>query len=804
MKGEPGIGRAVHSMLLEKLLEIISQHHYKPLTVEELAHSLQIPRRELQEFREAVDGFIKDGTLFMLANNRIALPEKFGIITGTLTVNQRGFGFVTRGADERDAFIPPTAMADAMHGDRVQVKILREDKKDKKAEGEIIRVVERKNTTVIGTYQESRNFGFVAPEDVRLKYDIFIPKSGRNFAELDDVVVVDITKWPEKGRNPEGVISEILGKKGDKGVDILTVVKKYALPEEFPPKVYEQAERLSEVIPKSEIARRRDLRNQMIMTIDGADAKDLDDAVIVEKRQDGTFRLGVHIADVTHYVREGTPVDSEAFKRATSVYLLDLVIPMLPKKLSNNLCSLNPHEPKLTLSCEMTIDRRGKVIDYDIFESVIESKLRATYEDVTRVLKGEMDEGLEKYREFIPMLKDMEELQGVLKAKRDERGAIDFDFPESKIVLDKLGKPIYVGPYPREISNRMIEEFMLVCNETVAEHMFWTRAPFIYRVHEEPDGEKLKAFSEFAFNLGIPVRLYSGVQPKSLQEVLEKVKGKSEELILSKLLLRSMMQARYSPESVGHFGLAATYYCHFTSPIRRYPDLMIHRIIKEFINQGIPEGRAKELSGIVAEASKISSDMERVADEAERDLDSLKKAEYMNLHMGETFEGIISSVTGFGIFVELPNTIEGLIHITSLYDDYYLFDDRHMKLRGESNGREFGLGDKVNVLVSKVDLDSHDIFFELPELIADLLAPDEIMTTPLPGRKSHRNGPKPAASAARNPVEIPGKPKQKAGFVTGRKPAPTAKPGKSKPGAAKPGAKRKPAPAKKNAPKSKP
>lgn len=706
-------------MLIERLMEIISAHHYKPMTVEELARDLQIPKKDMKEFRTSITKLESEGVLITLKNGRLALPDKFGIIIGDLTVNQRGFGFVTRGEDQRDVFIPPFGMADAMHGDKVQVKVLREDAKDKRAEGEIMRVIERKNTSIIGVYQESANFGFVTPEDVRLKYDIFIPKKGANFAEKDDVVIVEIIKWPEKGRNPEGIIAEILGKKGDKGVDILTVVKKYDLPEEFPVKVTEFAERIPVEIPDSELKRRKDLRDQMIMTIDGADAKDLDDAVIVTKNGDGTYKLGVHIADVTHYVREANPIDQEAFKRATSIYLLDLVIPMLPKKLSNNLCSLNPHEPKLTLSCEMVIDQNGKVIDHEIFESVIESKLRATYEDVTRVLKGEMDESLEKYREFMPMLQDMADLQKILMDKRSKRGAVDFDFPESKIVLDKLGKPVYIGPYPREIANRVIEEFMLACNETVAEHMYWTKMPFIYRVHEEPDPEKLKAFSEFSFNMGVPMRLTDPVQPKSLQEVLEKVKGRNEELILSRLLLRSMMQARYSPESVGHFGLAAKYYTHFTSPIRRYPDLMIHRIIKEFINKGIEGERVKVLSGLVADASKNSSDMERVADDAERDLDSLKKAEYMSLHVGEVFEGIISSVTGFGIFVILPNTIEGLVHITSLYDDYYVFNDVHMKLEGESSGKTYALGDKLNVLVAKVDLDSHDIYFELEEKEGD-------------------------------------------------------------------------------------
>lgn len=700
-------------MFTEKILGILSEHSYRPLSIEEMASVLGLQKGEIKELRKTVDRMIKEGTVIKIKKEKIVLPESFGVYTGRLDVNKRGFGFVFRGEGQGDIFIPENEMKNAMNGDKVQVKVIRETAGTKRAEGEIMQILERKNAKVIGVYEESKAFGFVVPEDNKIQHDIFINKKNRNYAENGDVVVVEITKWPEKGRNPEGLITEILGKKGDKGVDILTVVKKFGLPEEFPAKVISYTDAIPETVSEKEISRRRDLRNEMIMTIDGADAKDLDDAVAVTKLENGNYRLGVHIADVTHYVTEGSPIDIEAFKRATSVYLLDLVIPMLPQKLSNNLCSLNPFEPKLTLSCDMIIDPQGKVVEHDIYESIIESKLRATYGDVTKVLNGEMNEELEKYRDFIPMLKDMEELQKILENKRARRGAIEFDFPESKITLDKLGKPIDVSLYPREISNKIIEEFMLACNETVSEHMFWTHVPFIYRIHEEPDEEKLKAFTEFSFNLGYPVKLFAGVQPKILQEILEKVKGEPAEPVLSKLLLRSMMQAKYAPENVGHFGLAATYYSHFTSPIRRYPDLQIHRIIKEYLNGKLDEKRAKQLIPIVSEASKQASEMERVAVDAERELDALKKAEYMHKHIGETFEGIISSVTNFGLFVELPNTIEGLVHITSLYDDYYVYDDRYMTLVGERSGKKFTLGEKIEVLVSNVNLDSREIFFEI-------------------------------------------------------------------------------------------
>lgn len=702
-------------MLVEKILAMVSDHQYRPMTIDEMAQVLGVEKQDKKLLRNTVEGLLKEGALLKIKKEKIVLPERYGVYVGRIDVNKRGFGFVFRGEGKGDIFVPENALKTAMNGDKVQVKLIRENAGTKRAEGEILEVLERKNSKIIGVYEQTKAFGFVSPEDQKLQHDVFISKSNRNFAETGDVVVVEITKWPEKGRNPEGIIVEILGKKGDKGVDILTVVKKFNLPEAFPPKVLTYTDSLSEAVDEKEFSKRRDLRGEKIMTIDGADAKDLDDAVSVVKLENGMYKLSVHIADVSHYVQENTPLDKEAFKRATSVYLLDLVIPMLPEKLSNGLCSLNPFEAKLALSCDMIIDAQGKVVEHEIYESVIESKLRATYEDVTKVLQGEMNESLAKYQEFVPMIEDMRDLQKILEKKREKRGAIEFDFPESKITLDKLGKPVDVSLYPREISNKVIEEFMLVCNETVSEHMFWTHMPFIYRVHEEPDEEKLKAFTEFSYNLGYPVKLYAGIQPKSLQEVLKKVEGKKEEPVLAKLLLRSMMQARYAPENIGHFGLAATYYSHFTSPIRRYPDLMIHRIIKEFLHGKIDEKRVRSLIPLVSEASKQASEMERVAVDAERELDALKKAEFMQQHIGEVFEGIISSVTNFGLFVELPSTIEGLVHITSLYDDYYVYDERYMTLIGERAGKKYALGEKIRVLVANVNLDSREIFFEIDE-----------------------------------------------------------------------------------------
>ncbi len=556
---------------------------------------------------------------------------------------------------------------------------------EKDAKGEIIRILERGNKTVIGIYEDSKNFGFVVSDDKKIYQDIFIPKGDKNGAKTGQVVIAEIVTYPEKRRNPEGRVIEILGNKEDKGIDILTIIKKNKLPEEFPPKVQSYADNISEAIPEEEYKRRKDLRDLTIVTIDGEDAKDLDDAISLEKLPNGNYYLGVHIADVSHYVKEKNPLDKEALKRATSVYLIDRVIPMLPKKLSNGICSLNPKIDRLTLSCFMEIDKNGKVVDHKVVESIIKSTERMTYTDVTKILRDEDEETINKYSNLVDYFKLMEELCKILYKRRLKRGAIDFDFEECKIILDEKGKPIEIKPYERAIANRIIEEFMLVCNETIAEHMFWSNLPFVYRIHEDPDEEKLMHFNEFVHNLGYVIRWNNDIHPKSLQSIIEKVKGEKEETVVSTLLLRSLKQARYSPECIGHFGLAARYYCHFTSPIRRYPDLIIHRIIKEYINGQIDDKRATRLTTEVEYASKQSSEMERVAQEAEREVDDLKKAEYMSERIGEEYEGIISSVTNFGMFVELPNTIEGLVHISTLSDDYYIYDERRLSLIGEAS-----------------------------------------------------------------------------------------------------------------------
>ena len=700
----------------DTLLEFMREEAYRPMDIQELVSVFDINPDEYRAFKKTLKTMEKEGLIFRTKKDKFALPERLGLITGKLQAHAKGFGFLIPEIEgEKDVFIPSSFINGAMNGDRILVQITREDKNGKKREGEVIQILERANTKIIGVYEDSKNFGFVIAEDTRISQDIFISKKDRNGAKDGDVVVVEITKWPEKRRSPEGVVKEVLGQKGDKGLDILTIIKKYGLPEEFPPKVQAFASGIDEEIPLKEYKRRKDLRDVRMVTIDGEDAKDLDDAVSIERLDNGRYRLGVHIADVSHYVREKNPLDKEALKRGTSVYLIDRVIPMLPKKLSNGICSLNPKVDRLTLSCIMDIDSSGKVLDHEIVESVIRTNERMTYTDVTKILKDNDPELSKRYDYLLDDFKAMEELCNILYKKRTKRGAIDFEFEESKIILNEFGKPIDIKPYEREIANRIIEEFMLVCNETVAEHMFWSHLPFVYRIHEDPDEEKLEKFREFIYNLGYIVKWNGEVKPRNLQEILEKVRGKKEETVVSTLLLRSMMRAKYSPECVGHFGLAAKYYCHFTSPIRRYPDLQIHRIIKEFINGKIDDDRSKKLTALVDYAARQSSETENMATEAEREVDDLKKAEYMLDRIGEEFEGIVSSVTSFGMFVELPNTIEVLLHITALDDDYYIYDENHLCLMGERTKKIYRLGDFVKVRCSKVDIPNREIYFDMVE-----------------------------------------------------------------------------------------
>lgn len=703
------------SKIKEQILAFMREEAYKPLKAEEIARIFDINKGDITLLHNVLDVMESEGLIIKTRKEKYACPERVGLIKGRLQGHQKGFGFVipeAEGVD--DLFIPLENMNGAMNGDEVIAKVVRDaSETGKRTEGEISRILNRANVTVVGTFEKSGYFGFVVPDDARIYQDVFVAKNHINGARTGEKVVVQITKWPENRRNPEGKVIEILGHKDDVGVDIISIIKKHALPEEFPAKVQDFAEGIPDEIPAKDYEGRRDLRDLKIVTIDGEDAKDLDDAISIERLSGGKFRLGVHIADVTHYVKEKNPLDREAFERATSVYLVDRVIPMLPRKLSNGICSLNPRVDRLTMTCMMVIDEKGKVLEHEIFESVIKTCERMTYTDVTKILKDKDPELMKKYDYLLDEFTMMEELCLILNKKRMNRGALDFDFEETKVILNDEGHPIDIKPYEREIANRIIEEFMLVCNETVAEYMFWNGTPFVYRIHEKPNDEKLLAFGEFIYNLGYYLRPGKEVHPKTLQKILEEVKGKDEEQVVSTLLLRSLKQAKYFEECTGHYGLAAKYYCHFTSPIRRYPDLAIHRIIKEFIHGKIDKKREERLKKFVVEAAKHSSEMERIAQEAERETVDLKKAEYMAERIGEVYDGIISSVTGFGIFVELENTIEGLIHISNLSDDYYIYDEARHLIMGETTKKTYKLGEKIKVKVAKVDITTKSIDFSL-------------------------------------------------------------------------------------------
>lgn len=699
----------------EEILEFMRENAYSPMLDVELANVFKIEPQEMGSFYAILDEMEKTGQVIKTKKRRYACPERMNLIVGKLQQHQKGFGFILSEVEGySDVFIAATDMNGAMHNDRVIGRITKKSGESKRAEGEIIRILERANTEIVGTFESSKNFGFVVPDDPRIKMDIYIPKSEVNGAKDGYKVIARITKWPQPRRNPEGKVIEVLGHKDDVGTDIISIIKKYKLPETFPKKVEAEAATIPEEVPSEEIKTRRDLRDKKIVTIDGIDAKDLDDAVCVEMLENGNYLLSVHIADVTHYVREHSKLDKEALKRATSVYLVDRVIPMLPKKLSNGVCSLNPKVNRLTLSVNMEINKKGKVINHEIYESVIKTCERMTYSDVSDILEKDDEKLKNRYEYLLDDFKRMEELAKILRKRRDDRGSIDFDFDESKIILDEQGVPVEIRKAERRIANRIIEEFMLICNETVAEHFHWADLPFVYRIHEDPDMEKIESFNKFIHNFGYHLKgVNNDIHPRALQDLLKKVDGRKEERIINTIMLRSLKKARYAPENAGHFGLAAENYCHFTSPIRRYPDLQIHRIIKESLSGKLTGKRIKKLKAIVANAADQSSDRERIAVEAERETDDLKKTEYMSHHIGEEFEGIISSVISFGMFIELENTIEGLVRISSLVDDYYIYDGDNYSFTGERTKKTYRIGDEVRVKVIKADTAQKEIDFML-------------------------------------------------------------------------------------------
>ena len=716
--------------LREQLLGLINDPHYNPLKREELALIFNIHPSEMPMFYNYLDELEEDGYIVKTKKGRVMSPNQMGLFVGKFVSHRKGFGFVE--SDEelvQDLFIPKNDINGALHNDRVMAEIVTPATEDRRAEGKVIKIIKREVTRVVGLFQENKSFGFVVPDDKKFNQDIFIPKRYISGAKNDDKVVCEITVWPQENRKPEGKIVEILGKKGERGVEIDSIIRAHGLPEEFPKKVIDEANFVAGQELEDEIARRLDLRDLDIFTIDGEDAKDLDDAISIEVLPNGNYKLGVHIADVTHYVKEKSKLDKEALKRATSVYLVDKVIPMLPKQLSNGVCSLNPFEDKLTLSCIMEIDAEGKVVKYDIAETVINSKARMTYTEVSDILEKD-DEKLKKT--FAKQVDDFiaaEKLARILMKRRQRRGAIDFDFPEAKIILNKNGEVVDIKHYERRISNKMIEEFMLVANETVAEHFFWLQLPFVYRIHETPSVEKMEDLNKFMATFGYHIKgNLEDVHPKEMQSIIEKIKGTKEEESISTIMLRSMKQAKYSPSCIGHFGLAVKYYCHFTSPIRRYPDLQIHRIIKEQLNNKLNNKRQDQLAHIVEYASTQSSERERAAELAERDVHDYYKACYMADKVGQQFDGVVSGVTSFGIFVELENTVEGLIRLANMRDDYYIYNQETYSIIGERSKKTFRIGDSVRIEVDNVNVDFKEIDFKLIEKLEDNHLEEELQS----------------------------------------------------------------------------
>ena len=636
------------------------------------------------------------------------------IKTGTFSGTQRGFGFVILEDEDEDIFIPENATKGALHGDKVMISIS-EEQTGKRKEGSILNIIERAKTEIVGIFEKSKNFGFVRPDNLKFGKDIFIPKEHTKGAVTGHKVVVRITNFGDGSQNPEGKVIEILGHVNDPGVDIISVIRTYDLPVEFPDEVMRSLSKIPEEIDPKDMEGRMDIRHLQTVTIDGEDAKDLDDAITITKEGD-IYHLGVHIADVTHYVTEGSALDKEALKRGTSVYLVDRVIPMLPHKLSNGICSLNQGTDRLALSCFMDINSKGEVVGHQLAETVINVDRRMTYTSVAKIIEENDEEECKKYETLVPMFHLMLELSQILRKHRSKRGSIDFDFPESKITVDEKGKPIDIRPYVRNKATKIIEEFMLIANETVAEDFFWQEIPFLYRTHDYPDEEKIKKLGIFINNFGYSIHIgQDEIHPKELQKLLLKIEDTPEEALISRLTLRSMKQAKYTVANTGHFGLSAKYYCHFTSPIRRYPDLQIHRIIKENLNGKLGERRIKHYEKILYEVANHSSKTERRADDAEREVEKMKKVEYMSNFIGETFHGVISGITTWGMYVELPNTVEGMIRVSDMEDDYYFYDEERYQMVGEHTKKIYHLGQKVVVEVIGTDKLQRTIDFALVE-----------------------------------------------------------------------------------------
>ncbi|MGE5398061.1 MAG: ribonuclease R [Chitinophagales bacterium] len=696
----------------ESILTYMRQESYRPLSYMDLREALQLTDEDEPRFSEYMGKLEKEGEIVRTRRDKYGLPEMMNIYRGVIRLSQRGYGILI--PDEPgtpDIFVYGRNLNGAMHDDRVMVRIQERATADQRPEGEVIRAIERASQELVGTFEKGKQTMQVIPDDPRQIYPINVKPSSKLKLKNGDKVLVKITRYPDKNKYPEGTITEVFGRKGQPGVDLQIVIKKHGLREHFPMGVVEEAKKIAVPVSEEEVLRRRDLRDLQMVTIDGEDAKDLDDAVSIEKISDG-YRLGVHIADVSHYVREDSKLDKEALARGTSVYLIDKVLPMLPQELSNGICSLTAQQDRLAITCMMDIDPKGKVIKHDIFKSVIHVNERMTYTAVNKIITDNDPEIKERYRDLVDDFLLMKELSDIIRKERNSRGALDFDFPESKVIVDENSFPIEIKRFERGVGEMLIEDFMIKANETVAEYMFWQEIPILYRVHEKPEGESLARLNKVLGVFGYQVQ-ENKAEPYVFQKILRDIQGAPEENVISLLVLRSMKHARYIHQALGHFGLASKYYCHFTSPIRRYPDLIVHRVLSLVLEGKMNAKKKSALEARMGKYGEQSTLQEAKAEEAERELVDIKKAQYMQQFLGEEFEARIASVQSFGFFVELPNTVEGLVHISTIADDYYEFNDRNYTLIGTHTGRKFSIGDEVGVQLVSVDVDGAKIDFEL-------------------------------------------------------------------------------------------
>ena len=696
------------------LKDLFSDENYHPMKLKELCMLLQVPKDEREALKELLDQMIADGWVSMTGDGRYTKPGH-DQVTGVFMGTARGFGFVRAEGADADIFISEKDTAGALHGDIVLVRLLRQATRTKRGEGQVLKIIRRANDKIVGTYDKSKKFGFVVPDNAKISKDIFVRSEDSMGAVTGHKVVVQLESYGNAGKNPEGRIIEILGHIDDPKTDVLSVLKAENIPVEFPEDVVRQLKGLKSSVTAGEMDGRRDLRGLLTVTIDGEDAKDLDDAITISM-ENGIYHLGVHIADVSHYVQEHTPLDREALRRGTSVYLVDRVVPMLPHELSNGICSLNEGCDRLALSCLMDIDAQGRVIGHEIAETIIRVDRRMTYTAVDAIVTAHDPGVCRQYEELVPMFELMKQAADVLRRKRQERGGIDFDFPEAKICLDADGFPVDVRPYERNAATKIIEDFMLIANETIAEDFFWQEFPFLYRTHETPDTEKIRRLMDMIAAFGYSMKTNRReIHPKEFQKLLGRIQDTPEEALISRLALRSMKQARYTTENTGHFGLAVKYYCHFTSPIRRYPDLQIHRIIKENLHGTLNEVRQAHYRKILPEVAGQSSMTERRADEAEREVERLKKVEYMSSHIGEIYTGVVSGLAGFGMYVELENTCEGIIRLQDMDDDFYYYDEDAFAIIGEMSGVSYTLGQSVRVCAAEADKMSRTLRFVLAD-----------------------------------------------------------------------------------------